>query len=98
SAGYALDRDPHDVVLRLLRGECRASRLGVEAERLGLRVRRTEALAHDLRPQPPRRAELRHLVEEGVVRVEEEGEPLAEVIWREACVDRRLRVGDPVRE
>ena len=31
-----------------------------------------------LRPEPPRRPELRHLLEEVVVRVEEEREPLAE--------------------
>ena len=50
------------------------------------------------RPQPPRRAELRHLLEEVVVRVEEEGEPRAELVRREARRDRRLAVGDAVRE
>jgi hypothetical protein len=33
-----------------------------------------------------------------VVRVEEEGEPRAEFVRREARRHRRLRVGDPVRE
>ena len=93
-----LHRDAHDVVLRLLRGQRRAARLRVEAERLRLRVRRAEAVAHDLRPQPPRRAELRHLLEEVVVRVEEEREPRAELVGREARVDGGLAVGDPVRE
>ena len=79
-----LHRDAHDVVLRLLRRQRRAARLRVEAERLRLRVRGAEAVAHDLRPQPPRRAELRHLLEEVVVRVEEEGEPRAELVRREA--------------
>ena len=50
------------------------------------------------RPQPPRRAELRHLLEEVVVRVEEEREPRAELVGRQARRDRRLAVGDPVRE
>ena len=93
-----LDRHAHDVVLRLLRGERRAARLRVEAERERARVRRAEAVAHDLRPEPARRAELRDLLEEVVVRVEEEGEPRAEVVGRQPRVDRGLRVGDPVRE
>ena len=43
------------------------------------------------RPQPARGAELRHLLEEVVVRVEEEREPLAELVRREPGVDGRLR-------
>ncbi len=42
--------------------------------------------------------ELRDLLEEVVVRVEEEREPLAELVRREAGGDRRLAVGDAVRE
>ena len=42
------------------------------------------ALAHDARPQPPRGAELRDLLEEVVVRVEEEGQPRAELVGRQA--------------
>ena len=86
-----LDRDPHDVVLGLLRGQGRTAGLGVEAERERLRVRGAEAVAHQRRPQPPRGAELRHLLEEVVVRVEEEGEARAELVRREAGFDRRLR-------
>ena len=78
--GERLDRDAHDVVLRLLGGERRAARLRVEAQRERAWVRRAEAVAHDLGPQAPRRAELRDLLEEVVVRVEEEREPLAEVV------------------
>src|SRR5213592_2498756 len=70
----------------------------MEAERLRLRVRRAEPLAHDLGPEPPGRAEFRDLLEEVVVRVEEEREPLAELVGREPCDDGGLRVGDPVRE
>src|SRR5439155_721714 len=47
---------------------------------------------------PPRGPELRHLLEEVVVGVEEEREALTELVRREPRVDRRLRVGDPVRE
>ncbi len=93
-----LDRDPDDVVLRLLRGQRRAAGLGVEAERERLRVRRAEAVAHQRRPEPPGGAELRHLLEEVVVGVEEEGEARAELVRREARLDRCGAVGDPVRE
>ena len=79
-----LDRDADDVVLGLLRRERRAARLRVEAQRQRLRVGRAEALGHHARPQPARRAELRHLLEEVVVRVEEERQPRAELVGREA--------------
>ena len=93
-----LHRDAHDVVLRLLGGQGGAAGLGVEAEGLGLRGRRSEAVAHDLRPQRAGGAELRDLLEEVVVGVEEEGEPGAERVGREARGDCRLAVGDSVRE
>ena len=93
-----LDRHAHDVVLGLLGGERRAAGLRVEAKRGRPRVRRPEALAHDLRPQPSCRPELRHLLEEVVVRVEEEGEPLSEGVGRKPRGDRRFAVGDAVRE
>ena len=48
--GEALQRHAHDVVLRLLGGQRHAAGLGVEADRLRLRVLRAEALAHDLAP------------------------------------------------
>ncbi len=70
----------------------------MEAKRGRPRVRRPEALAHDLRPQPSCGPELRHLLEEVVVRVEEEGEPLSERVGREPRGDRRFAVGDAVRE
>src|SRR5438445_460741 len=78
--GQHLDRHADDVVLRLLRGERRATGLSVEPQRARLRVRRAKALLHDPRPEPPRRAELRHFLEEVVVRVEEEREPRAELV------------------
>ena len=75
-----LQRDPHDVVVRLLRGQRAAGRLGVEAQLLRARIGRAEAVAHDARPQAPRRAELGDLLEEVVVGVEEERQPLAELL------------------
>jgi hypothetical protein len=72
--GQRLDRHPHDVVVRLLRGQGRAGGLGVEAQPERARVLRRVALAQELGPQPPRGAELRDLLEEVVVGVEEERE------------------------
>ena len=76
--GQRLQRDAHDVVVGLLRGQRAAGGLRVKAQLLRARVGRAEPVAHDARPQPPRRAELRDLFEEVVVRVEEERQPLAE--------------------
>ena len=92
--GEALQRDAHDVVLRLLGGQRDAAGLGVEAQHRRLRVRRAEALAHDVRPHAPRGAELRDLLEDVVVAVEEERQARREVVDRQALVDRRLHVGD----
>ena len=86
--GERLHRDADDVVVGLLRGERAAGGLRVEAELLRARVRRAETVAHDPGPQPARRAELRHLFEEIVVRVEEEREPLAERVDVETRVER----------
>ena len=61
-------------------------------------VRHPEPLAQQLRPQPPRRPELRHLLEEVVVRVEEEGKPLAELVRRQPGLDGRPAVGKAVGE
>ena len=93
-----LHRDAHDVVLGLLRSQGRAAGLRVESQGQRLRVRRAEPLAHDPRPQPPCRAELRDLLEEVVVRVEEEGQARTEVVGRQAGSDRRGAVGDAVGE
>ncbi len=93
-----LDRHPHDVVLRLLGGERRARGLGVEAQPERALVVRRVALAHQLGPQPPRGAELRHLLEEVVVGVEEEREARGEVVDREPALERGVDVGEAVGE
>ena len=91
-----LQRDADDVVVGLLRGQRAAGGLRVKAQLLRARVGRAEPIAHDARPQPPRGAELRDLLEKIVVRVEEERQPLAELVDVEPGVDRRLHVGDRV--
>ena len=93
-----LQRHAHDVVVGLLRGQRAAGGLRVEAQLLRARIGGAEPVAHDARPQPPRRAELGDLLEEVVVRVEEEREPLAERVHVEPGVDAGLDVGDAVRK
>jgi hypothetical protein len=50
------------------------------------------------RPQPPRRAKLRHLLEQVVVHVEEERQLRPRSVGLEARGERRLDVGDAVGE
>ena len=58
---------------------------------IALGLLRAEALLHDARPHAPRGAELRDLLEEVVVHVEEEREPRREVVDVEAALDARSR-------
>jgi hypothetical protein len=94
-----LERHAHDVVERLLRGERHAGGLSVHAQATRLVALRTEALAHQLGPQPASGAELRDLLEEVVVDVEEEREAMRELIDRQASAREQLaHVGDAVGE
>ena len=96
NGGQRLHGDAHDVVLRLLRGQRAARRLGVEPEHQRARIPGPEPLPHEARPQPARGAELRDLLEEIVVGVEEERELRRELVDLEPGVQRRLHVGDAV--
>ena len=91
--GEGLQRDAHDVVLRLLGGQRDAAGLRVEAQHHRLRVLRAEALLHRVRPHVAGGAELGHLLEDVVVAVEEEGQAGREVVDLQAGVERRLHVG-----
>ena len=62
------------------------------------RVLRAERVAQLARPDPPRRAVLRDLLEEIDVRVEEERQPRREVVDVQTALDRLLDVGEPVLE
>src|SRR5262249_21748115 len=92
-AGPRLHGDAYHVVELLLPGQGAAVRLGVGAETERARIFRPEALPHERRPQTARRPQLRYLLEEVVVQIEEEGEARGEVVDREAARDGRLHVG-----
>ena len=70
--GHRLVRDPHDVVVRLLGLERPAAAHHAGAEHGRARLLRAVALADDVRPAPAAGAVLGDLLEEVVVRVEEE--------------------------
>ena len=93
-----LQRDAHDVVVRLLGGQRAAGGLRVEAQLLRARIGGAEPVAHDARPETPGGAKLGDFLEEVVVRVEEERQPLSEDVDVETGVERRLHIGDAVGE
>jgi hypothetical protein len=68
----------------------------VEAQHARARVLRAEAVAHDARPQAARGAELGDLLEEVVVRVEEEAQLRRELVDVEPRGERGFDVGDAV--
>ena len=70
----------------------------MKSQLLGARAAGMEALAHDPRPQAPRRPELGDLLEKIVVSIEEEGKPLTDLVDVETGVDGGLHVGDRVGE
>src|ERR1017187_2146840 len=59
-------------------------------------VLRAEAVAHDVGPEAPRRAELRDLLEEIAVAVEKESETRGEVVDVQYALDTGLHVGDAI--
>ena len=68
---HRLDRHAHDVVPGLLRGERASRRLGMETKHARLVRLRAETLAHDPRPESPRRAKFGDFLEKMIVHVEE---------------------------
>ena len=93
-----LDRRADDVVQRLLRGERHAGRLHVGAHEQRALVLRAVRVAHLARPDPAGGAQLRDLLEEVDLRVEEEGQPRRERVDVDAALDRLLHVGEAVLE
>jgi len=70
----------------------------MEPQLLSARIGGAEPIAHDSRPQPPRGAELRDLLEKVVVRVEKERQPLSKLVDVQPARDRGLHVRDRIGE
>ena len=90
--GQRLVGHAHDVVQRLLRGQCDAPGLGMEAHHLRSRIPRRIALANEMSPEPPRGAELRDLLEEIRMGGEEKAHPRRDLIDAQSRGKRRLDV------
>ena len=93
-----MDRRPDDVDLRLLRRQTHPRGLGVEAQQPRPRLLRPEGVSHLASPDAPGRAVLGQLLEQIVVRVEEEGEPGCELVDLQAAVDPPADIFHAVRK
>ena len=93
---HRFHRDAHHVVVGLRRDQRRAAAHHAEAEVLRLRILHAVALLHEARPQAAAGAELRDLVEEVHVDVEEEREPLGELLDVAAAPLQFVHVGQAV--
>ena len=93
-----LERGPHHIVVRLLRGQRHARRLTVEAQLPRPLAPGVKAIAYRVRPDLARRAVLGDLLEEVAVRVEEERDPRHEVVDVEPRVDAPLHVLEAVAQ
>ena len=93
-----LQRDADEVDLGLLSRQRRAARLGMEAEHQAALVLGAKAIAHEARPHPACRTKLRDLLEDIVVRIEEEGQAWREGVNVEPTINCSLDVGEAVGE
>src|SRR5207249_3704820 len=93
---HRLNRGADDIVLRLLPTERTTGGLGVEAEFQAAFIGGAVAIAHDQRPDLPSRPILRDLLEEIVMRVEEETQAGRERVDRQTTLDRPIDIFDTV--
>ena len=94
--GHGLVGNAHDVVLGLLRHEAHPGSLCVGTEPPRVRIGGAVFVAHGPSPDPSRRPELRDLLEEVVVDVEEEREPWSEAVHVQAPLYSPLHVLEAV--
>ena len=96
--GQRLDRGAHDVVHRLLRGQRHPGGLRVEPQTLRLGRPGPVAVPQPPRPDAARGSELRHLLEQVDVRIEEERQARGERVDRQPALLPELHIGEPVGE
>ncbi len=96
--GQRLHRRTDDVVVRLLGGQRDTGGLRVEAQPLGLLAGRAVHVAHPAGPDAAGRPELRDLLEEVQVGVEEEGQAGREGVHVQAAGEAQLHVPEAVGE
>ena len=91
-----LNRDPDNVVIRLLRRERAPCRLGVEAKHCGARIPALESLGHDLVPDLAGCTVLRDFFKQIVVCIEKERQPRRKFVDIQTGTARPLDVFDAV--
>src|SRR5205085_9411960 len=96
--GECLNGYANDVVEWLLYCERNACRLRVKAQLKRALVLSIKTLLHHSRPDAARRAILRYLLEEIVVRVEEEGDARHKLINVKPCLNAPLNIFDAVAQ
>src|SRR5947209_889 len=98
NSGECLVGGTHDVIVWLLGGQCRTGRLCMETQHHGTRVLRIEALTHDMRPHPPRGAELGNLFKQVVMAIKEERKLAREAIHVQSCINGCLYISDRISQ
>ena len=93
-----LDRGPGDVQLGLLGGQRDTGGLGMEAQLPGPLLLRAVTLPHPARPDSPGGAELRDLLEEIDMSIEEERQSGGEIVDVHPALETSVDVGHPVGE
>ena len=93
-----LVRGAHNIIIRLLRSQGRTGGLCMEAQHHRARILRVEAVAHNLRPHATRRTELRHLLQQIIMAIKEEGELARKPVHIQPRVKRGPYIADGIRE
>src|SRR3981081_1267562 len=98
NSGERLDRDPHDVVQRLLHSQRYTGGLRVKNHLPGSAASSAEAIAHRSRPDAARRAVLGNLFKEVVVSVKEKRDAWDEALKIETGPNAPFDVFDSVSQ
>eukprot|EP00968_Pinguiococcus_pyrenoidosus_P015893 scaffold1492_cov257-Pinguiococcus_pyrenoidosus.AAC.8 len=93
---HGLDRGAHHVVVRILLGQAVSTGLAVRPEHARHGVLRLEVLLHEVRPQAPGRAKLRHLGVEVHAHRKEEAEARCHLVHVQASLYRAAYILDSV--
>src|SRR5690348_9025051 len=96
--GESLICGTRDIIVRLLCGQRRARRLGMETQHHGTWVLRMETVAHDMGPHAASSTELGDFLKQVVVAIKEERKLARETIHIQSCVNGCLHIRDRISE
>src|SRR5579883_3378397 len=98
NGGQGLNRNPNDIVVRLLCRQRAAGSLRMKSQDRGLRISAMESLRHHFVPDLSRGAIFRNLLEQIVMGIEEERKPRREIVNIEAAAKRPFDIFDSIVE